>query len=83
MQSFFEASQYMCQDFLFIFLTLTQMTDYLLPGDSNHPSTDSAHSSPNMIGATPTFYNPELESQPPTQDYLLDNCLLLTPAPSY
>jgi hypothetical protein len=49
---------------------LSSPSSYPLPGHSNHPSpADSTHSPPNMIGATPTFYDPELEAQPPTQDY--------------
>jgi hypothetical protein len=50
--------------------THSSPSSYPLPGHSNHPSpADSAHSPPNMIGATPTFYDPELEPQPTTQDY--------------
>ena len=50
--------------------TLSSSSPYPLPGHSNHPSpADSSHSPPNMIGATPTFYDPELEAQPATQDY--------------
>lgn len=50
--------------------TLSSPSSYPLPGHSNHPSpADSTHSPPNMIGATPTFYDQELEAPPPTQDY--------------
>jgi hypothetical protein len=50
--------------------THSSPSSYPLPGHSNHPSpADSAHSPPNMIGATPTFYDTDLEPQPPTQDY--------------
>jgi hypothetical protein len=49
--------------------TLSTRPSPAVPGHSNDPSpTDSAHSLPNMIGA-PTFYDPDLEPQPPTQDY--------------
>lgn len=50
--------------------SLPSPPSYQLTGHSNHPSPAASACSPtNMIGATPTYYDPELEAQPQTQDY--------------
>ncbi|KAH9953447.1 hypothetical protein BC827DRAFT_133038 [Russula dissimulans] len=39
------------------------------PSSYQHSPSASACSPSSMIGATPTFYDPDLEAQPPAQDY--------------
>ncbi|KAH9051380.1 hypothetical protein EDB83DRAFT_1308703 [Lactarius deliciosus] len=63
-----------------------------LSARSNHPSpaTDTAKSPSNMIGAIPTYYDPEQDTQPQAQDYQhwIDNTnrqtsLVYSNTPSY
>ncbi|KAH8985371.1 hypothetical protein EDB92DRAFT_1949961 [Lactarius akahatsu] len=63
-----------------------------LSARSNHPSpaTDTAQSPSTMIGATPTYYDPEQDTQPQAQDYQhwIDNTyrqtsLVYSNTPSY